>query len=212
MNWLKNWQAGVRLAVGYHLRWHAGHRRLISEIRSGGIGRLRHMRVLWTFKAKDARNWRAGEEVGRWWSLAAVGTHCLDLIRWVMVPDCGEIVSVASTVSRGFWKGPHDETAVVSLRFQSGATAELCSSVLFESPYRAEIYGDSGYALCDGTLGPRGTGAIRINDQLLDFNPVNPYAGEIGDFADSILHNRAPEVDGVEGARNVAVLVQADTL
>lgn len=202
-------KAGVRLAVAYHLRWHAGHRRLVSAIRSGDIGQLRHMRVLWTSKAKDARNWRAGEEVGRWWSLAGVGTHCLDLIRWVMVPACGEVVSVASTVSKEVWKGPHDETAVVSMRFESGATAEFCSSVLFESAYRAEIYGDTGYALCDGTLGRRGEGSIRINDRLLDFEPANPYAGEIRDFVEAVLQNRTPEVDGVEGVRNVSILVQA---
>jgi len=85
--------AGVHLAVAYHLRWHDGHRRLVDAIRSGKLGNLRHMRAQWTWKAANANNWRESREVSRWWSLASVGNHCLDMIRWIMVPTCGEIVS-----------------------------------------------------------------------------------------------------------------------
>ncbi|UCE54136.1 MAG: Gfo/Idh/MocA family oxidoreductase [Desulfobacterales bacterium] len=84
--------AGVHLAVAYHLLWHDGHCRLVDTIRSGKLGNLRHMREQWTWKAANANNWRASREVGRLWSLASVGTHCLDMIRWIMVPTCGEIV------------------------------------------------------------------------------------------------------------------------
>ena len=201
--------ADVRLAVAYHLRWHEGHRKLVALIRSGNLGNLRHMRVQWTFKADDASNWRALPDVGRWWSLAAVGTHCLDFIRWVMVPSCGEVVSIKAVTSNTVWGGPHDESAVVSIRFASGATAEFCSSVLFESPLKAEIYGENGYALCEGTLGRYGKGTIDVSGKPLDFKAANPYAGEIRDFVVSIHGKRLPEVDGVEGLRNVELLVAA---
>lgn len=205
-------KAGVQLAVGYHLRWHDGHRKLIEAVRSGKLGRLRHMRVQWTSKAIDASNWRASSELGRWWSLAGVGTHCLDLIRWVMVPACGEVVALRSLIANSVWRGPHDETALVAMQFESGATAEFCSSVLFPSPYRAEIFGDSGYALCEGTLGPKGAGKILINDEPLEFSIVNPYVGEIKDFVSAIAEDRPPEVGGDEGLRNVELLVTAAEL
>ena len=201
--------ADVRLGVAYHLRWHNGHRKLVELVRSGGLGNLRHMRVQRTWKADDASNWRASPEVGRWWSLAGVGTHCLDLIRWVMVPSCGEVVSIKSIISSAVWKGPHDETAVVSMRFASGATAEFCSSVLFKSPHKAEIYGDDGYALCEETLGRDGKGSIELNGEPLDFQAADPYAGEIRDFVTAIRENRPAEVDGTEGLRNVELLVAA---
>ncbi len=73
-------QAGVTLAVAYHLRWHAGHRQLAAAVHAGRLGVLRHMRVQWTFLAPSDENWRASPEVGRWWGLAGVGTHCLDQI------------------------------------------------------------------------------------------------------------------------------------
>lgn len=201
--------AGVTLAVGYHLRWHAGHRKMLALIRAGGVGTLRHMRAQWTFQVPDAGNWRARRDTASWWSLSGVGTHCLDLIRWVMVPACGEVVSIASTVSRDVWKGPNDETAVVSLRFASGATAEFCCSVLIAAPSRAEVYGSDGYIRCEDTLTRHGAGAINTHQGAMEFDATDPYAGEIRDFVAAIENRRQPEVDGREGLRNVEILAQA---
>ncbi len=201
--------AGVKLAVGYHLRWHAGHRKMLALIRTGGVGELRHVRAQWTFQVRDAGNWRARRDTASWWSLSGVGTHCLDFIRWVMVPVCGEVVSLASTVSRDVWNGPNDETAVVSLRFACGATAEFCSSVLIAAPSRAEVYGSDGYIRCEDTLTRLGAGAIDTDRGTVAFDVADPYAGEIRDFVAAIEDQRKPEVDGREGLRNVELLVQA---
>ena len=202
-------KAGVTLAVAYHLRWHAGHRKLTEAVHAGRLGTVRHMRVQWTFLAQDDQNWRATSEVGRWWGLAGVGTHCLDQVRWFMQPSCGEIVVQRNLISREVWKGPHDETALVSLAFESGATAEICSSVLFNAPKRMEIYGSDTYAVCDDTLGPHGAGTISIGGEPIDYEVVDPYAGEIADFVAAVRDGRSPEVDGREGYRNVATLVAA---
>ncbi len=198
--------AGVRLGVAYHLRWHAGHRLVANGVRNGEFGDLRHMRVQWTWLAPDDTNWHARPDVGRWWSLAGVGTHCLDLVRWLMVPSCGEIDTVRSVISRSVWQGPHDETAVVALRLESGATAELCSSVVFDAPTSLEVYGSRGYVMCTDTLGPHGAGEIRTSLGELRYSPTNPYVGEIEDFAAAIGDGRPPEVDGCEGLRNVELL------
>lgn len=202
-------KAGVTLAVAYHMRWHAGHRKLAAAVHAGELGTLRHMRVQWSFLARDDGNWRASTDVGRWWGLAGVGTHCLDQVRWLMVPSCGEIVAQENLISRDVWKGPHDETALVSLRFESGATAEICSSVLFDAPKRMEVYASDNYAICNDTLGPHGAGSIHIGRKPLDYEVVNPYVGEIVDFVAAATEGRAAEVDGREGMRNVATLVAA---
>jgi predicted dehydrogenase len=208
-------QADVRLGVAYHLRWHVGHRLLRAKVVNGELGELRHMRVQWTYRAADASNWRAHEDVGRWWGLAGVGTHCLDLVRWFMGPSCGEVVEVKSLITRAVWKGPHDETAVVALRFASGASAEIVTSVLFDAPTCVEIHGSRGSAVCEGTLGPHGAGAIRLRAvganeaSEMPFKTVNPYVGELADFISAVRERRAPEVAGEEAARNVAILCEA---
>lgn len=200
---------GVKLAVAYHLRWHEGHRRLMQRIHEGDLGQLHHVRVQWTFQADDDSNWRADEEVGRWWGLGRTGTHGLDLIRWAMTPICGEVIELESTISKAYWKGPHDETAMINLKFESGATAELTTSVLFDSDPEFKIYGSKGKGTCHDTLGPDGGGTIVLSDEKLDFPRVNPYEGEIEDFIKAIEEDRGPEVPGEEGLRNVEMLEKA---
>ena len=201
--------AGVKLAVAYHMRWHRGHRDLVRDVRAGDLGEIRHVRAQWTFLSADASNWRAGTELGRWWSLAGVGTHCLDQIRWLMMPTHGEVTEVSSIITNPVHGSPRDETAVVALRFETGATAEMCTSVLFQAPTRLEVYGSSGWAICEGTFGPHGAGTVTSSEGTRDFRVVDPYVGELEDFARAIAEDRSPEVDGAEGARNVDLLLEA---
>jgi predicted dehydrogenase len=123
------------VGVAYHLRWHNGHRAVMERIRQGALEPLRHVRAQWTCRAADNQNWRAHDLVGRWWSLAGAGAHLIDLVRWTPLPTEGEVVDVRSLVSRSVWRGPRDETAIVSLLFASGATADIVTSVLFDFFY-----------------------------------------------------------------------------
>ncbi len=200
---------GVTLVVGYHLRWHAGHRLLAERLHAGALGKLLHMRVQWTYRTPGAENWRAGGESSRWWALSAFGTHCLDLIRWFMVPRCGEVVEIKSVCGSPQWRSLNEETAVVAMRFESGATAEFLTSVLFESERRVEVFGEQGCARCSGTLGPDGGGTVELFGEGMTFPWQNPYVAEIGDFAACIRDARKPEVDGAEGLRNVGLLQRA---
>jgi 1,5-anhydro-D-fructose reductase (1,5-anhydro-D-mannitol-forming) len=201
-------QAGVHLGVAYHLRWHAGLRELQRRVAEGALGRLRHARAQWTWRAPDAGDWRAAPDVGRWWSLAGVGTHCLDLLRWFLRP-CGEVVGVRATTSHAVFGSPHDETAIVTLSLADGTTAELTSSVLFDSASRLEIYGERDRAICENVMGPHGTGSITLGGRPLEFERADPYRGELADFVAAIREGRPPEVDGHEGLRNVEILVDA---
>ena len=152
--------AGVRLGIAYHMRWHRGHRDLAGAVHAGRFGRLAaHARPVVDAGARRlelARPLRGR----RWWGLAAVGTHCLDQVRWYMLPSCGEITRLTPLITRNVFQGPHDETALLALEFESGATAEVCTSVLFDAPRRMEVYGSDGHALFDDTLGPSGGGRI----------------------------------------------------
>jgi predicted dehydrogenase len=178
-------------------------------MQDGTFGTLRHMRIQWPTPATNANGWRAHADVGRWWALAAVGTHCLDQIRWFMRPSCGEITEATSVINGAVYGGPHDETAVIACQFETGATAELCASVLFHGPRVMELYGSEGYAICTEPLGPHGEGQILTHDGSFDYTPANPYVGEIENFAAAIRDGRAPEVDGDEGAANVDLLLRA---
>lgn len=201
-------KAGVKLGVAYHLRWHAGHRKLFNAVADGLLGDLRHMRVQWSF-AGNAENWRAKTDVAKWWGLSGVGTHCLDQILWFLEPTCGKIVEMKSVISREVFKGPNDETALISFRFESGATADLCSSVLFQAPAKFELYGSEGYAMGEDSVAVTGEGRMWTHDGPWDFTPIDPYQAEIEDFAAAVRDDRPPEVDGAMGRQNTAILLEA---
>lgn len=201
--------AGVKLGVAFHMRWHAGHRALAEAARAGRFGTIRHMRVLWSQRQPDASNWRARPEVGRWWSLGGIGPHCVDQVCWFMQPQAGEVRTLRSVIDNSVFGSPHDETAILVLHFENGATAEICVSMQFVSPKRMEIYGEEGWAVAEETFGYDGDGWIRTDQGELDFPVRNPYVGEVRDFVRAVEEDRKPEVDGEEGLRNVDLLLRA---
>ena len=199
----------VKLSIAYHLRWHDGHQRLADMLHAGTLGQPRYARAMWTWKADDNSNWRAHRELGRWWGLAGVGTHCVDLLRWMMMPQCGEVAACRGLIDTSKYGGPHDETASVSMQFDSGAVADVVTSVVFSAPSRFELHCDDATVVCENTLGPTGGGSIVINNAPLDFEFNNPYVGEIQNFVDAIEGKARVAVPGTEGTRNVQLLLDA---
>ena len=130
----------------------------------------------------------------------------------VYAPISGEVVEVKSMITKQRWGGPNDETALINLRFKSGATADLCSSVLFQAPTAFELYGSKGFAKGEGSVGITGEGLMWTDKGAWEFAPVDPYQLEIEDFAAAVRENRAPEVDGLMGRKNTAILLQATEL
>ena len=126
------------------------------------LGKARYARAIWTWQSDDNSNWRAHGELGRWWGLAGVGTHCMDLLRWMLVPVSGEVTRCSGTVDMSHYGGPHDETATVSLQFGNAVVADFTTSVMFSTPSRFELYCDEATVICEGTLGPQVAGAFPL--------------------------------------------------
>ena len=202
-------QSGVKLGVAYHMRWHQGHRELARRVWNREYGEIQTIRAHWTFNSPDSNNWRAHDKLGKWWSLAGVGTHCLDWILWMMRPICGEVEDVQSVVSRADATSAHDTSVAAHLKFQSGAIAHMFCSAVHDTPTVGEIYGSTGYALCRETIGTSGGGSIITDAGPIEYDNLNPYVGEIDDFVSAITNDRDPEVPGEDGLRNVALLTES---
>ena len=74
--------AGVRLQVGYQLRYHAAHQHMHAHLHR--VGRLVRMEARWDWPDPAVDGWRARRSPGLAadWAMAALGTHCLDLLAW----------------------------------------------------------------------------------------------------------------------------------
>ena len=192
----------VTLTTGFHLRHHSGHRILQEQIKNNRIGNIINIRVIWAWPQPDNNNWRARAELAKWWSLSAVGTHCFDMIRWMSGND-KDFTSLGAVTSNAIWGGPHDESAVVCGALTSGTTFDLTSSVQFGPYNRLEIFGSSGYSICQNTFGRAGGGDIWINDSKIDFIPINPFVAQLQDLINCVIANKTPIVDAYAGLRNV---------
>ena len=201
----------VKLGIAYHLRFHAGHQKVAAMLHAGEFGTPLYARALWTWKADDNSNWRAHDELGRWWGLAGVGTHCVDFLRWMLIPQCGEVTGVASLIDKSTYGGPHDETASISLQFGESALADVTTSVKFSAPSRFELHCSDAMVVGEGTLATDGGGHITVNSTRLEFDPVDPYVGEIQNFVEAIEGKARVAVSGAEGVRNIEILLQADS-
>jgi 1,5-anhydro-D-fructose reductase (1,5-anhydro-D-mannitol-forming) len=118
------------------------------------------------------------------------------------------MTQIESVIAREKWKGAHDETAAAVFKFEGGATAEICASVLFDAPSRLEIYGSKGWAICENTFRPRSRRPHLDQRRRIAFPVVNPFAGMLDDFVQAIHQRSKPEVDVVEGARNAQILLE----
>jgi predicted dehydrogenase len=196
------------LATGFHLRSHNGHRALIGKIKEGEIGAIRHIRAIWAFPQPDDSNWRAKDELTKWWSLSAVGSHCIDLVRFFSA-DQDDWKSFSAISANSLWQGPHDETTVIAAQLASGPTVEVVSSVQFGPYNRVEIFGNKGTAFCEGTIGRDGAGAILINGTPLSFEAANPFVEQLKNIVESIETRKSPRADGSAGLRSVKDLLLA---
>lgn len=198
------------LAIGFHLRFHKGHQALYEAIvHRKEIGELRHICAIWAIPQKDNSNWRAHDELGKWWSLAAVGAHCIDLARWFS-NDFDDWAKFSSITSHNIWNSKHDEAAIIAGQFMSGANVSITSSVQFGHFDRLELFGSAGQAICRNTFGRKGAGEIILNDQLLNYETRSPFIGQIEHFLDSVKTRKSPSSDGYVGLRNVKDLVLAN--
>ncbi len=179
--------AGTVLVVGYHLRHHTGHvalRERLGEL----VGPVRAIDVRWAWPDPAVDGWRARGDGARWWSLAALGTHAIDLVMWL----CGGVPVEVQAMAQPHPQPqpqPHvvDLAAEVLLRMPGGVLAHVSCAVTHREAPRLLIAGDAGEDEAVHTLGPRGAGTITLRrgrDAPVDvpFTPVDPYLAQLRAF------------------------------
>ena len=173
------------LQVGYHLRHHVGHELLQARL-GELVGELRTIYARWAWPDPAVDGWRAQagraqdewKEGARWWSLAALGTHAIDLALWLTGSPVVEAVSLRDP-PQGI-----DRAAEVTLRFATGVLAHVSVAITHRALSVLSIAGTTGEVLCEGTLGARGGGTIthRTNGPIA-FVAENPYLRQLRAFA-----------------------------
>lgn len=198
--------AGLRFGVGFHLRHHAGHRALRELIRDGRVGTVSNVHMEWTTRSMDPEtNWRATD--GRWFALAALGSHVLDLGAWLVDAKEADVFATKTAASQS----GRDLRVSLQADFRDGRALLAYVSVVDKPTKYLRVTGSEGVVECRDTLGGKGAGEIVLpGGERLAFDPVNPYAAQIIDFAAAVREGRDPEANVEAGRLNVAWLEQAD--
>lgn len=204
-------QANVRLMVAYHLRFHPVHREIDRLVRAGHLGQLVTARAHFYFRyPTEPQQWRRHKSSARGWATMDVGTHGLDLLRWF----AGEVTEVTAYLSSPRFGYETEDAAHLLLRFENGSVGILdCSTSTHTPKTKLELYGLNGFIVAMGTLGGTGTGDMDYGDhkatQRFEFQPNDPFQGEIEEFTAAIQEDREPFVTGFDGMKNLQILEAA---
>ncbi|PIZ05182.1 MAG: hypothetical protein COY58_00580 [Gammaproteobacteria bacterium CG_4_10_14_0_8_um_filter_38_16] len=197
----------ITCAVGYHLRWHAGLRELANYLHNKFSGEIYHIDIRWGYEFIHEAKWRKSFTTSQWWSLTTLGTHLVDIVRWYLLPVCGE-VNESKVITTNNRYHTTDETSLIAMRFQTGATASIYSSILSHSPLDLTIHTSEGVITGSNLAGPLNTRIIMTGDQKLSFEcKEDLYEKELIDLYTSANQGKQPEVTAKEGLKNIECLI-----
>ncbi|MCC6698829.1 MAG: Gfo/Idh/MocA family oxidoreductase [Candidatus Hydrogenedentes bacterium] len=215
---------GVKLGIGFMMRFHAQHQEALRIVREGKLGALVFARAqlsCWYPPIPGA--WRQEPTTGGGGTLMDLGAHCLDLLEMYF----GHITRVCCTIANRIHRYGSEDTSVVLVEFESGARGIV--DALFNVPdsssrNRLELYGSLGSILAEGTIGQgeRGTMEAYLETEAkeyeaqqtrepgvitkIDPTPVNMYQSEVEAFSQAVLDDTEPPVSGKDGLRVQKIL------
>ncbi|HUI42937.1 MAG TPA: Gfo/Idh/MocA family oxidoreductase [Terriglobia bacterium] len=200
---------GVRLMIAYRKYFEPASVALKTMVMKGKLGRLRMMHSSFTFNLEAGKSWHFSHELAGGGSLVDVGIYCVNTARWLASELPVEAAGYAWTLDPQRFPEV-DESMAFQLRFASGLVAQASSSFAAAKSSFLHVHGEAGWA----TLVPAysytedrrliGQTGERWFDRR--FPVMDEFALELDALADCIRRNRDPEPNGLEGARDVAIM------
>ncbi|MCW4027250.1 MAG: Gfo/Idh/MocA family oxidoreductase [Candidatus Bathyarchaeota archaeon] len=212
---------GVKLGVNFQSRFDPTFRKVKEAVEEQRFGRLilGEAAVKWfrTQEYYDTSPWRGswGTEGGG--ALINQAIHTIDLLVWIMGSPrylWGQIDTVGHKIEV-------EDLAVAAMRFENGALGMIQGSTAIYPglPTRLEVHGTRGTAIVEGEVLKRWSiiGEEEIVSEEAkeglkswarpELAPATNHASLIKDFAQAIIDDREPYVNGVEGRKSLEVIM-----
>jgi 1,5-anhydro-D-fructose reductase (1,5-anhydro-D-mannitol-forming) len=173
--------AGVRLCVGFHLRFHPAHQQARALVASGEIGDVVWAGARWVSHRPRDTGWRLDPARSGGTLLTARGVHLFDLVRFV----CGAEWLTVTGLSDGLRADkPADDVTAATGLLASGAVAHIvCSRLVPGGSNDLEVYGTRGTVACRSTIAvePAGTLALTqgAEEHVYPFERCDALADEV---------------------------------
>jgi 1,5-anhydro-D-fructose reductase (1,5-anhydro-D-mannitol-forming) len=166
---------------------------------------------------RDARSgprsawWVQPEGVGGAWAMMAMGTHCVDVLHFLL----GEaIVEVAALTDGQRPDSPLERLATLCVRFSGGALGMVCcGSKMPDSKNDATLYGSHGRIVLGDCLRTALQGSLEVVSDTVNTTVSYPqdalalYTRQVEAFNQAIQQDTDPIASGLDGLRAVQVTV-----
>ncbi len=205
-------EKGVRLGVGFMMRFHGAHEEIARVIQTGDIGTVvsAFAKFNCDYPASD-RLWRQTKAASGGGAMMDMGIHCVDLLQHMTALRA---TAVTAFCGNQVYQYPDTEdAAAVVLRMDNGALFTVEAN--FNIPdtvggCRFEIYGTAGSITAEATLGQTETGTVRVVTERgvrqLEYDSKNMYTKEVEGFAAAIQNGTLPTVPAAEGLFNQRIV------
>jgi len=210
---------GVKLGVGFQLRFHPGHMEASRLVREGELGQISLAQALIGsgVRGEIKREPRTG--LSGWWeepdmvgnSMAMIGSgvHSVDDLEFILGQTVVEIAAI--TDGQAAW-APLEFLATMSLRFSGGAIGTVCcGSRMPDSKNDVTIYGSDGRILLENASRPFLDGTLEVTSENLNStvaytpDPLALCKWQIEGFNRAISQDQEPGASGIDGLHSVQV-------
>lgn len=221
-------KAGVKFMLGFCMRNNAYNLKARELVQSGALGSIvmgRAQLTCWYPPIPGA--WRQDISISHGGALLDMGTHCLDLLEWIMGAKIVEVTGFQDLMTHAYPTKIEDASTIV-VRLDNGAHGIIDN--YFNLPDAAaqntlELHGTKGSIVGQGTIGQDSTGRMFsiIQPQETGYNAdqvrdvdvrreeyhlegAGLYGRMVSAFAESILEDKEPPVTLEDGRHSVKVV------
>ncbi len=207
---------GVKVTVGYNLRFHPSFMKIQKIIETGTLGDIMYIRGRYGHGGRPGyeKEWRADPEISGGGELLDQGVHLIDLSRWFL----GDFSKIDGSVHTFFWDMPMEDNGFMHLENQGGQVAWLhVSCTEWKNTFSYEIFCEKGKLQVDGIGGSYGTERLTCYRMLPQMGPPETtiweypfpdisWKTEFNDFERTIRTDGSPN-PGLRDAQEVLKVV-----
>ncbi len=199
----------VRLMIAYRKYFEPASVTLKKMIDDGKFGRVLLMHSSFTVRLTIGKAWHFSHAAAGGGSLVDVGVYAVNTCRWLAGEMPVEVDAHSWALDPERFREV-DENVAFQMRFASGLVVQASSSFAAAKSSFLHVHGENGWA----TLVPaysyteerRLLGEVGTREFDRRFRKLDEFALELDALADCALKNREPGPNGLEGARDVAIM------
>ncbi len=198
---------GVHLQICFLFRFHSCFQQIRSWTAEDRLGQIVQGRVpfLKPFPVPTGA-WRGNPNQGGGGSLMDLGSHGVDLLRYIL-GEVSQVSAFCNSVVHGY---DVEETGTIMMRFESGAQGFVDTSFAAAGcDLVIEIYGTDGGVWVYNDDGWKIKLSVNGESQIIDSQFEDLYQLQFEHFAQCVTEGEQPIVTGVDGLRTNEILAAA---